>query len=81
MLNRYFNGLSRNSIILIVSRILFPTYFFDLYESIIIDKVDENLILDIINKNSNIIILLKYIFNRFKNLNIPYIDWIKKEIS
>ena len=80
-LNKYLDNLNRDSIILIISRLLFPSYFFDLYENIIIDKIDENEILKIISKNSNIINTLKYIFNRFSYMNISYIDWIKKEIS
>ena len=70
--------LSRNSIILLISRILFPSYFFDLYEKIIIDQLDESEIQKAIDKRSNIIYLLKYIFDRYKDFNIPYIDWIKK---
>lgn len=80
-LEKYLNGLSRDSIILITSRILFPSYFFDLYESVIIDNNNEEKVLEIADKNNNILILLNYIFNKYKNLNIPYIDWIKKEIS
>ena len=73
-----FNSLNRNSVILLVCRILFPSYFFDLYEQIIIDKKEENMIKEIIDRRDNIINLLKYIFNRYENYNIPYIDWIKK---
>ena len=73
-----FKYLSRNNIILLISRILFPSYFFDLYEKIIVDKLNEEEILKVIDKKSNIIHLLKYIFDRYRDLNIPYIDWIKK---
>ncbi len=79
--DKYLNGISRDSIILIISRLLFPSYFFDLYESIIVDRTDEKQILEIINKKSNIVLLLKHIFNSASNMNIPYIDWIKKETS
>lgn len=73
-----FNNLSRESIILLISRILFPSYFFDLYEKIIIDNYKESEIIEIIKKRNNIISLIKYIFDKFSNYNIPYIDWIKK---
>lgn len=76
--DKYFNSFSRDNIILIIARLLFPSYFFDMYESIIIDKTDEKEILTITEKNKNIILFLKYIFNRFYNENIPYIDWIIK---
>ena len=73
-----FKHLSRNSVILLISRLLFPSYFFDLYEKIIVDKLDEKEVLKVIDKKSNIIHLLKYIFDRYRDFNIPYIDWIKK---
>ena len=73
-----FNNLSRESIILLISRILFPSYFFDLYEKIIIDNYKESEIIEIIKKRNNIISLIKYIFDKFSSHNIPYIDWIKK---
>ena len=57
--------MSKDSIVLIISRILFPSYFFDLYEKVVLDKEDENKIMDIVSKNGNIISTLKYIFNRF----------------
>lgn len=72
------NYQSRDSIIVLISRILFPSYFFDLYEKIIVDKQKEKDILKVIDKKSNIIHLLKYIFDRYYDLNIPYINWIKK---
>ena len=79
LFDNYFNNFSRESIILLISRLLFPSYFFDIYENIVIDNIKENEISNIISKNKNIISFLKYIFNRLRNVNIPYIDWIKKE--
>jgi hypothetical protein len=81
ILDKYFNNLSRDSVILIISRFLFPSYFFDIYEDIIIDKLDEKKIIEIVNKRNIIEIVLKYIFNTYTDINIPYINWIKKEIS
>ena len=80
-IDKYLDNLSKDSIILIISRLLFPSYFFDMYESVIIDKLDEKEISYIVSKNSNIINTLKYIFNRFSYMNIAYINWIKKETS
>ena len=81
IINKYFNGLSRDSIILVVSRLLFPSYFFDIYENIIVDKVDEQQILEIVNVGNILLMVLKHIFNTYESINIPYINWIKKEIS
>ena len=78
ILDKYFNNLSRDSVILIISRFLFPSYFFDIYEDIIIDKLDEKNIIEIVNKRNIILFVLKYIFNTYTDINIPYINWIKK---
>lgn len=71
----------RNSLIMIICRILFPSYFFDIYEDIVVDNRNEGEILDVVVKSNNILYLLKHIFIKYNYLNIPYIDWIKKEIS
>ena len=76
--DKILNGLSKENIILLISRILFPSYFFDVYEKIIIDKVKEEEIINITKKSQNVINLLKYIFNKYSSYNIPYIEWIKK---
>ena len=74
VLDKYFNNLSRDSVILIISRFLFPSYFFDIYEDIIIDKLDEKNVIEIVNKRNIILFVLKYIFNTYTDINIPYIN-------
>ena len=71
-------NLPKNSIILIITRILFPSYYFDIYEDIILKNRKESELKDIINKRNNITKLLNYIFDKYTNYNIPYIEWIKK---
>lgn len=71
-------NLPKNSIILIITRILFPSYYFDIYEDIILKNKKEEELKDIINKRNNITKLLNYIFDKYSNYNIPYIEWIKK---
>ena len=71
-------NLPKNSIILIITRILFPSYYFDIYEDIILKNRKEEELKDIINKRNNITELLNYIFDKYSNYNIPYIEWIKK---
>ena len=73
--DRYITG--KENIILLVSRLLFPSYFFDLYEDIIIGKKDEKEIEKVKDKGQNVIKLVRYIFDKYQN--IPYINWIKKE--
>lgn len=77
-LDKFLKGTTRNNIILLISRILFPSYYFDLYEDIILEEASETKIKEVINKRNNITNLLKYIFTRFSEYNIPYIEWIKK---
>lgn len=71
-------NLPKNSIILLITRLLFPSYYFDIYEDIILKNKKEEELKEIINKRNNITNLLKYIFDKYSNYNIPYIEWIKK---
>ena len=77
IINSY--NLNRNEKILFFSRILFPTFYFDIYEKIILeDKEEENIEICIknIDKNNKLISL---IYNEFSRLKIiPEIEWIKK---
>ena len=77
-LKRFLQGFSKNSVILLISRLLFPSYYFDLYEDIVLKERQEEEINIMIEKRSNVNSLLKYIFEMFYNYNIPYIEWIKK---
>ena len=77
-LKRFLQGFSKNSVILLISRLLFPSYYFDLYEDIVLKERQEEEINIMIEKRSNVNSLLKYIFEMFSNYNIPYIEWIKK---
>lgn len=77
-LEKLLQGSSKNNIILLISRILFPSYYFDLYEDIVLKEKNEEEIVKMIEKRKNINNLLKYIFENFSNYNIPYIEWIKK---
>lgn len=68
---------NRNSVILLISRMLFPTYYFDEYDNVILKNF--SFIDEIIQKRKNINLLIKLIFQKYYYLNIPYIDWILKE--
>ena len=62
-----------------ICRIMFPSYYFDRYDDIMIGSSDEEVLNNIISKNKNVLVLLKILFNKYKNSNIPQIEWIKKE--
>lgn len=80
-LDRMINFSDRDSVVLVISRILFPSYYFDLYEDIILGNKDEHELNDVISKRNNVLYLINYILFRYSNLNITDIEWIKKEVS
>ena len=69
---------NQEGIVLLISRLLFPSYYFDLYENIIEGKTKEEEINVIVKKHYNVLNLIKYIFKNYWDYNIPYINWIKK---
>lgn len=70
---------NREEYILLISRLLYPSYYFDIYDSIIKDNLDENIIKKVLVKNKDYILFLQntfdYIIN-IKRINIPIIEWI-----
>ena len=72
-----YNKMSYNESVYFLARMLFPTYYFDLYEKIIANEVKEEEIKKIISKVDKYEKLLKYIYLNFKNNNL-YIDWLEK---
>ena len=74
-----FSSFDYNEIILFMSRLLYPSYYFDLYDRIIQGKLSEKKIEFYINKNSTYEQLLKEIYSYLKNKNfatLPEIDWL-----
>ena len=67
--------------ILLYTRMLFPSYYFDIYDRIINEEIDENNILNIIEKQEEYEELLYeiYLLARRKVGNIIGIDWINKK--
>ena len=64
------NNLTNEEYILLFSRLLFPTYYFDRYDEIINNNKEEKIILQIIDKN--------YEYERFLNEIYKYIIYEKK---
>ena len=72
-------NLNKNDYVLLFSRLLFPSYYFDVYDEIINNNLNEDKILNIIEKNSLYQEFLRniYIFIRKeKNILIEPIDWL-----
>ena len=72
------NQLSYVDVKLLISRLLYPSFYFDLYEDILIDGKSERIIIPIIDKLPSFEKYLADIINYFKrNYNIPEIPWLK----
>lgn len=75
---------SRDEYILLIARLLFPTYYFDLYDSILNSNMDENIVINVIDKTKKYLMTVKNIFFYIlyqKRVSIPPIEWIIKETS
>lgn len=72
---------SYNDYILIYARLLFPSYYFDVYEDIVNNKLQEKKLKLIIFKIREYNIFLNYIHTIIcKFVEIPSVEWIKKEV-
>lgn len=66
-LKSYFNmaNLNKNEYILLLGRLLFPTYYFDIYDDIINNGKSEELVINIIDRTDEYESLLNTIYNLF----------------
>ena len=61
------------------SRLLYPSYYFDLCDNIIYNNINENTLSNIIVKNEEYEKFLSHILNYLKTkFQIPDIEWLKK---
>ena len=73
---------SKDEYILLISRLLFPTYYFDICDEIISNNVNEDKIKKVLDKSNDYITFLKSTFYYIiynKKINIPYIEWIVQD--
>ncbi len=69
----------QNDCIMFFSRLLFPSFYFDIYERIINDGEDEKKLLPVITKVKDYEIFLKNIYLYINNfIRLPDIEWLKK---
>ncbi len=81
-LNDYFmhNKLSITDVNLLISRILYPSFYFELYEDILINNEDEKIIVPIVNSLPRYEKYLSTIIGYFKNMyDIDDILWLTKK--
>ena len=74
VLNSYLND---DEYVLFLARMLYPTYYYDLFEKIILGEKDEEEIIKIVDRSSNFEMIIKKIYMRYKSfMNIPVIEWL-----
>lgn len=62
---------------LLYVRMLFPTYYFDIYEKLVNEEENENLLLNVINKANDFEAFLRNFYLRYgREYNLRKIDWL-----
>ena len=73
----YDNQFSEDELKLLFCRMLFPTLYFDVYEGVIIDNIDERELIPIITKATEYEYLLKKIYLLiFRYYHIDILEWL-----
>lgn len=73
------NYLSLMDVKLLISRLLYPSFYFDMYEDILIDNKEEKIILNVISKLDEYEDYLSRVIGFFKvNYDVYEIEWLKK---
>jgi len=81
-LNKYItnNNLSLTDVKLLVSRLLYPSFYFNMYEDILIDNKEEQIIINIISKTDQYEEFLNKIITYLgKYYDIDDIPWLKRK--
>lgn len=81
-LDNYFNDnyYSFYGIRLLFGRILYPSFYFDMYDNIILGNVKESEILNITNRINEYELYIKSVYYYLKKYyNIPIVEWLIKE--
>ena len=74
--------LNSKSFNLLYSRLLYPTFYFDEYDKIILGREEDNKIINVINKIQNYLEMLKKIFIVFNNKYEMFnIEWLNKNVE
>jgi hypothetical protein len=74
------NHLSLTEVKLLISRLLYPSFYFELYEDIFINEKDEKILINIISKLNNYETYLYNIISFFKkSYNIEEVSWLENK--
>ena len=75
------NELSQTDIKLLIARMLYPSFYFNLYDDILINNKDEKIIVDIINRLDDYEVYLARYINYFSSkYDTPTITWLKNKL-
>lgn len=80
-LNVYFkyNYYTRDDVILLLARVLYPSFYFNMYEDIMINSKEEKIITNITSKLDKYELYLARVFKYFNNFyNLPIPEWLNK---
>lgn len=67
---------------LMYSRLLYPTFYFDIFDNIILDNGNDNEVVPIINKVNNYLFVLRTVFVTFKDqYELFNVEWINKNVE
>lgn len=76
------SNLNQYELIIAFSRFIFPTYYFDLFEEIIIDNLDETVLLKILNRTNQYEGFIKDLYKKIRiYINIPEIEWLRNDVN
>ena len=80
-LNIYFkyNYYTKDDVVMLLARVLYPSFYFNMYEDIMINSKEEKIITNITSKLDKYELYLTRIFKYFNNFyNLPVPEWLNK---
>ncbi len=80
-LNVYFkyNYYTKDDVVMLLARVLYPSFYFNMYEDIMINNKEEKIITNITSKLDKYELYLARVFKYFNNFyNLPVPEWLNK---
>lgn len=80
-LNIYFkyNYYTKDDVVMLLARVLYPSFYFNMYEDIMINSKEEKIITNITSKLDKYELYLTRVFKYFNNFyNLPVPEWLNK---
>ena len=80
-LNIYFkyNYYTKDDVVMLLARVLYPSFYFNMYEDIMINSKEEKIITNITSKLDKYELYLARVFKYFNNFyNLPVPEWLNK---